>query len=577
MKKKSITLEKLSEKRDGKVLFIVNAVMVYALIYYVAYQVPFHSDDYSYYQMGLSLDAHIKHYIGWSGRFITDYTASFLLNCFKKPIYMAVNSFVLLVVTIIISLLPIIVRREKITRGSTIIFWIVFMLYWVSNPNLGQTSFWLVGSANYLWTLMWASIYFAFFLYLLVKDSIPSVGQYIVLFLMGVFAGLSNEALGISVVLFTVIMFPLFWKEKKHCLIVGLISSGIGYAFLFFSPGNNARLNIEGAEWKELSVVNKFLLHVFCRMPRALVRFYMVYLILILMLIAVLYRGKSKKIDIRSYTFPLIYTVLAICSLFVFVVSPTMPPRSGNSSLFFFLLTISFVAYNLIDAKNKEGIISLSALALVCGIHFIFTYAFVSYSYVQTKTQAAIRESVIQEAKANGNDTAIIPDWFFTRLVKDADKFDMFRSGAMPSYYGLNNIEYKDIAFNYAIIENTKPISIKEQLKDGLTLNNMYVKFNSPFEQTIAFEFDNSLMNFVQEGDTTLYMHLNIDGREEFINADLNLNDFVQMGDKFYYGTTILTPHIDKLSSIDYGFYNSDANTCTASYSLDFKKYYKIR
>jgi hypothetical protein len=575
LEKKSITLKGFAEKVNGKVLFLVNAVIIFALIYFVAYQVPFHSDDYSYFQQGLSLDAHIKHYVNWSGRFITDYTSAILLNVFKRPIYMAINSLALIVVTMIISILPNIVRREKeITRGSSIILWIVFMLYWVSNPNLGQTSFWLVGSANYLWTLMWASIYFAYFLYLLVNDSKTGIKQYVVLFVLGIFAGLSNEALGLSVILFTICMFFMFWKEKKQCLIVGLLSSAIGYAFMYFSPGNYARLNNDAFKgWIELSSFDKFLSHVFSRMPGALGGFYIVYLILIVMLIAVLWVQNGKKIDVRSYTFSFIFCALSVCSVGAFVVAPSMPPRSENTSLYFSLLAISFVANILIDTKKREGIISLFALASICGIYFIFSYAFVSYAYVQTNTQAAIRESIIKDAKDSGNDTAIIPDWYFTRLAKDVDKFDMFRSEAMPSYYGLNNIEWKGITFNYAVIKNTKPISVNEQLKDGLTLTNMYVKFNAPFEQTIVFEFDNSLMNFVQEGDKTLYMHLNIDGREEFINADLNLNDFVQLGDKYYYGKTFLTPRIDKLSSIDYGFYNPDANTNSANYTLDFKKY----
>ena len=569
-------LKSLPEKVKEKALFIVNSVIIYALIYFVEYQVPFHSDDYSFYLMGLSLDDRLRQYINWSGRFITDFTASFLLNIFEKPIYMAINSFVLLAVIIIISILPNIVRKEKkITRGSSIILWIVFMLYWVSNPNLGQTTFWIVGSANYLWTLFWASLYFAFFLYLLNKDSTVTVIQNILLFLSGIFAGLSNEAVGFSVVLFTIAMFFIYWKEKRFSLIVGLLSSAIGYAFMIFAPGNYSRLNFyEFDGWRELSFVDKFLQFFWDRMPGAFGDFYLVYLLFIFMLIAVLWIQNGKKIDDKAYTFSFIFMTLSVCTICMFVVSPYLAPRSESTSLYYSLLALSFIAYILIDSEKWERIISFGVLTAVCGIFFIISYTFLSYAYVQTNTQAGIREFIIKEAKYNGNDTAVIPDWYFTRLPKDSDKFDTFRSGDMPKYYGLNNIEWKNVTFNYAVIENTKPININEKLMDGLTLSNMYVKFNAPFEQTIVFEFDNSLFDFVQEGEKNLYIHLIIDGRDGFYNADLDLNDFVQIGEKYYYGRTILTPRIDKISWIDYGFYNPDAGINSATFSLDFKKYY---
>ncbi|SEI97937.1 hypothetical protein SAMN05216514_10747 [Kandleria vitulina] len=576
MEKKRFTLKGFTGKVNRKVLFLVNAVIAFALVYFVAYQVPLLSDDYSYFLKGLSLHAHIDHYLNWSGRFITDYTSSFLLNVFKSPIYMALNSLVLIVVIMMISILPNIVRKEKkITRCSSIIFWIIFMLYWVSNPNLGQTSFWLVGSANYLWTLMWASIYFVYFLSLLVNDTKTGIRQYVALSVLGIFAGLSNEALGISVVLFTISMFFMFWKEKKQSLIVGLLSSGIGYAIMYFAPGNYARLTNEAfAGWRDLSNVDKVLTHIFERMSVALGGFYIVYLVLILMLIAVLWVRNGDKIDEKSYIFSFIFCVLSVCSIAVFVAAPFMPPRGENTSLYFALLAVSFVANILIDTKTRKRFIPLSALAAVCGVYFVFSYAFVSYAYIQTNTQSVIREGIIKDAKNSGNDTAIIPDWYFTRLAKDSDKFDMFRSGAMPTYYGLNNIEWKNINFNYAVIKNAKPINVNKKLKNGLTLTNIYAKFNAPFEQTIVFEFDNSLMNFVQKGDTILYIHLKIDGREMFVNADLDLNDFVQIGDKYYYGKTMLTPRINKLSSIDFGFYNPSTKTTSANYTLNFKKYY---
>ena len=143
--------DKISGDGRGKIVFCVNAAVIYALIYFVAYQVPIHSDDYSYYQLGLSLKSHIEHYLGWSGRFITDYISSLLLNLLTRPVYMAVNSFVLLTVMVLVSVLPSFVRNrgEIIHRGSSVILWLVFVLYWVANPDLGQTSFWVVGSANY--------------------------------------------------------------------------------------------------------------------------------------------------------------------------------------------------------------------------------------------------------------------------------------------------------------------------------------------------------------------------------------------------------------------------------------------
>lgn len=554
------------------VLFILSAAVIFVLVYRVARNVPFHSDDYSYFMQGLSLEAHIKHYMGWSGRFITDYTSSILLNLFEKPVYMAINSFVLVIVMITITVLPnIVMRKSLIGKGSALILWVVFMLYWIANPNLGQTTLWLVGSANYLWTLMWAGFYFSYFLYLLNADKHVNVGRAVLLFVLGIFAGLSNESLGITVVLFTVSMFLMYWKKNKTALLVGLVSTCLGYAFVYFSPGNHARLQNDAFKWwRGLSPVLKFLEHVFNRLPGALGGFYLVYLVFIVMLLAVLWVQNGKEINCKSYAFSLIYVILSVGSIMAFIVAPSMPQRSENSGLFFALLAVTFIADILVDNDKKAGIISLVGLGAICGVYFLLSYSFVSYAYEQTRIQADIREGIIAEAKAGGSDKAVIPDWYFTRLAKDTDKFDTFRSGALPAFYGVSSIEWKGIDFNYAVIKNTEPIVINKQLKEGLTLTNVYVKLNAPFEQTVAFEFNRSLMDFSQDGDEIIYIHLNIDGRDECVYADLNVNEGVQIGDKFYYGRTKMTPDMDKLRSIDYGFYNTVMGTNSAEYTLEY-------
>ena len=561
---------KLTKPARGQLLYIFNASIIYILVLVVALNVPFQSDDYSYVQMGLSWEAHVKHYLDWSGRFITDYLSSLLLNLFSRPVYMAINTVVFLVVIMIISLLPYILRRKKIDGNASIILWIVFMLYWTSNPNLGQTSFWLVGSTNYMWTLMWASIYFAYLLYL---DREP-FKHYLVfaLIILSFLSGSSNEGLGISSVLFSSIMlFEHRKKENKLYYLCSLISTCIGYAFVFFSPGNSARLNNSAFEkWRGLSIAEKFLNHFFDRMPKSFGRMYLIYIVLIYIFFSILWEQRSgEKIDAEVYSFSLIYGIISVFSIVVFMASPSMPMRSENTSLFFALLSLTFILNILIEKK----LTLVGFLTIFCGMYFILSYPFVLHAYAQTNIQAEIRESIIREEKKNGNDTALIPDWYFTRLAKDADKFDLYRSHAMPSYYGLDEIIWKDVTFNYAVIKNVDPISVNKQLKDGLMLNNMYIRFDSPFEQTFVFEFDHPLTEFALKGDKIFYVHLKIDGRDGFLNEDLKLTDYIQFGEKYYYGRTIFTPNINELSTIECGLYNPDEKTNSLEWKVDLKKY----
>ena len=524
----------------SKILFIASATMIFVLIYYVSYHVPVHSDDCRYSLIGLSPAEHIRHYMKWSGRFITDYTSSILLNLFSRPVYMALNSIVFLLTMVLVCVFPnIVTKRNLIGKESFIVLWLIFILYWAANPNLGETSFWLVGSANYLWTIMWASIYICYFLHLLTRDDKMSGISAVLLFVFGFLAGLSNEALGISIVLFTMFMFFFYFKNRLFVLLDGLLATGIGYALLLFAPGNYKRMDFPTyASWHAMNIVDKFIFHVYTRMTRALGGVFLVDLLFLLVLFGALFILDKEEIDTKSLIFSIGFVVLSVCSLFVFLVSPAMPLRSENTALYLLLIAFSFAANMLENSQLKRRVIPLLFSVLIGLVFFIPSYSCVAYAYTQAKTQSEIRDGIIKDAIDNGSSSATVPNWFFTRLIKSGDMFDTFISHAAPEYYGIESINWKDVGFNFAVLQNGTASEVNASIKEGLELKHIYTAVKSPFENTIALEFNQDVSSFAAEGEKNIYVHLYKDGQEDPTDITLPLNKCIQIGNSYYYGIT---------------------------------------
>ena len=558
---------------------------MFLLIYFIGYHVPVHSDDYSYLMRGFSFKSQIDQYLNWNGRFLVNYTASIVLNLFKRWVYMAINALFFVALISLITILPnIILQKKLINKRSFVIQWLVFTLYWMSNPNLGQTSFWFVGSVNYLWTLVWASVFFCFFLYLLVNHRQLSAGRAVILFILGFFAGLSTESLGVTVVLFVMCMFPLFWKENKPVLFTGLLSTGIGYAILFFAPGLGVRSESDAfEEWRNLPAYGKLLEHVYNRMPTAFARFYLLYIVTIALLIVVLWIRSGKETDSRVFAFPLIFAVLSFLSILAYIAAPFMPPRSENVCVFFGLLALSFTAAFLVEPEIRKGGFALYALTLFCILYFIPSFIFISHAYKQTKIQAEIRKDLIKNAKKAGESEVTVPDWYFTRLLKSSDKFDTFRPDSMVKYYGMKSFNWRNVGYNYASIRTLSPIKVNKEIRKGLILKNIYVNFDLPFEQTLVFEFNKDLMKYCKKDEKILYLHLFLEGSdqseesEDYTGVSIGLKNFIHTKNSYFYGKTILTPDIKTLDMIELGLHDNATKTTTMKHRLDFKKYYDRR
>ena len=643
-------------------IYLFSAVIIYILIYIPSYHVPFHSDDYLFYMRGISLEALFRHYMTWEGRLIGDYIGALLLHFFSRPVYMAINSFVFLLVVVNISFIPaLFFHKSTINEDNVILLWTAFLLYWVCNPCLGQTSFWIVGSVIYMWPLMWAGYYIICLLRLLQNNCYVADARNFIeeqqsliqqndskrmrelfwIVLTGFLAGLSNEATGATVVFLTAVLYLVFryatctaqlrknklcFKKKTVILQTGFVSTLFGFLILFLAPGNFARFHWIGfSEWQNSTLIEKILYHVYERIPWAISQFWFAFLLLAILLLVLLSSNiietltlpEYKNLKIKCFIIPIIFIVtsalsviaanqiqykrillllifityellayisfqiyrlkrfvkadcktimhfygitllffaMAIFSVLIFIVSPFMPERVLNTFNFYIILVIVMLisgVYRQVSDKRKKYC-CIGVVFLLTVPYFLFSYIRFTYAIMQTKVQAAIREEIIATAKVNQNDQVEIPDWYFTKLAKETDKFDLFRSDAMPAYYGIKQIKWNPAYFNYAILKTKKPIITGIQVTDTIKMDCYHFGGYCFFDDaSLVFGFDCSPLLLTDKTDSKIFFMLYLmkekSVSQEPIVVEQNVATFTKVENHYYYA--IKTPKNFKVQDI---------------------------
>ncbi len=184
----------LAGTRHSRLFFCATAVVLILLVFRIQYLTPMISDDFSFYLKGFSWDAIRGHYMGWGGRFFADTSSSVVLAIGNHYVIAMINALALIALSWIIACFPSALADGRLKPRADV-FLLVFVLYWIANPALGQTSFWVVGSAHYLWTNV---LHFGFLLAFICQIRHDAAGWFRVL-LFGVFAvlaGGSNENMG---------------------------------------------------------------------------------------------------------------------------------------------------------------------------------------------------------------------------------------------------------------------------------------------------------------------------------------------------------------------------------------------
>ncbi|HCP53924.1 MAG: hypothetical protein CMK72_04630 [Pseudomonadaceae bacterium] len=533
---------------SNRLSFILALILLFFVVLIPSIHVPMQADDFAYYGLGLSIGEQLNHYLSWSGRIVTNIISAYLLNLLPHFAYEVVNTVVFCLLMFFVSIAPNALGRHTV-KVSSLSLLVIFALYWIANPALGETSFWIVGSANYLWTSMFVAGYFVYIFRTLdyhvgLKESFAAV-------IMGFLAGCSNENTSVVVVLITI--FVVITERNKRVALLGLTGCVVGCAVLLLSPGNKLRSDVF-VEWKSLSFLEKFFLHFYERLPSMMSSYWQVYLVIVLTLFIVLFIGKYDR---KQITYAAVFFIGAVLANLAFVASPYLPTRAGNGALVLLLISLSFSISGLSGFLYRPSVklyfISVCSFLLV---YFIPSYFFFNNAVSSLWVQSKIRESMIVQAKSVGVDHIEIPSFYVRKLLKPSDGFVSGEHVAINKYYGVENIVFSSVGFDYAHIDKLPRLSVDLKIFDNVSLNNIYV-YDEGVVGNSMFVFDVSgNLNGLLEAGGAIYVHVFMKGgKGVYLNRD-TVTPTVSINGSAY-TTTGLGVDFRNIERIDIGVYNS--------------------
>lgn len=544
----------------NKTKIIITMLIIYVLILIPSMHIPMHSDDYFYYFLGNSPKEIYDHYIIWSGRVLANTISSTLLFNFNHTVVEIINSLAFLGLCFFISIIPIAVSKEK-KHYSPFVVIFIFLAYWVSNPKLGETSFWIVGSANYLWT----NLFIAIFIFSMFMSSKTDSRLYpLMTLLLGVFAGCSNENTSIVVVMLSITL--LIFEKNKLSLTSGLVGSIIGASILLLAPGNQNRATLY-QDWHNTPFKDKFFTHFFERFPASVEEYWIVLVLLVIMLLFV---SATKVISSRFLSYSLIFIVCAMLSNAAFLGSPAFPERSMNGGLCFLLIAASFIATEITQSNSKNSAYCISIVSIALLFYFLPSYFWFTTSVVNNWNQDIIRQSIIANAKANGSKDIYIPEFYFTTLAKPSDALDTYQNQKMDDYFHVNKLIKYDIPFDYSHILRGEFNPVYGVLGNDISLvgekrYSQIKKFSVNDNLLLKFKLQKSPIEILKNGEE-------ITASIKCQNSSLAISkriDLIQIGDYFYSNIELGSCKPKKNEPIIIKIVSSDNKKAISEFILD--------
>ncbi|MDT2737211.1 DUF6056 family protein [Enterococcus pseudoavium] len=562
--------------KSKKTIITLCLIISFILVLIPIAFTPVSSDDFIYLTRNPTWSNLAWRYMNWSGRIVAD-TASLVMLQLPPLVYNFFKATIWIGLIILISQLPSILNKEY--KWNMKNFLIIFILYWIANPNLGQTSFWTVGYSNYLLTNFFIMAYVV--VLFLLKDKDLKLWNILAIFILGILAGNSNENTSIVVVLLTVV-FILIEKNKK-VFILGLPFTLIGTLSLLLSPGQSERLQHPAFQIsREQSLFHRlwnyfsspWFIDTFKSFSWVFVTF---------ILIGFIYFFKHQRPQKQNMVYSLIFFFSAVIANAAFGGSYVFPValRSLNGALVLFLVSITFLLNDLVYSKNPVYKKSIFYLIILLCFPFSLSYFYATKSVISLHGQFQVREQAILNGKKNKLKTIYIPNYYVGKLYNPSDSIDLYQ-GNIGDYYNTNASTTivpfnKNVGFDYGnkkFIE-AKQIPLHKNFGKNIQLKslNIFQDERDINNYSINLTFDKSLLSQYSSDESILFIHVHWK-RESLqnvatLNADSSLNNQISVDGKYIFSSPIGDVRPQDISSVDIGIYNTKTSTNTIQTTVD--------